>query len=257
MESRRGAADLHHRGRLISVGHREARRNTRGRVRRTGSPPPSRCPRRRPARAPATAARRRLQSFAARGQDPHRRRVREDGLDQIGRGVEHVLAVVEHQQPDRPSNAAATDSLTVLAGCWVMPNTAATASGTAAGSVTAASSKTQTPSGNSRRVAPRPLWPDGSCRPRRRRSTSPTDGLRPPLRPRRPLPRARSSWWPEAEGSPASYRAPAAAENPLRRPGARTWNTPTGLATSRNRRGPRSIEIDAAQQTCRRVGDRI
>src|SRR6516164_5006971 len=48
-----------------------------------------------------------------------------------------------------PSNAAATDSVTVLPGCWVMPNTAATASGTAAGSVTAASSKNQTPSGNS------------------------------------------------------------------------------------------------------------
>ncbi len=50
---------------------------------------------------------------------------------------------------DRPSSAAATDSLTVLPGCWVMPSTAATASGTDAGSVTAASSKTQAPSGNS------------------------------------------------------------------------------------------------------------
>ena len=69
----------------------------------------------------------------------------------------------------RPSNAAATDSLTVLPGCWVMPSTAATASGTAAGSVTAASSKTQTPSGNSsasraatsiaRRVLPTPPTP--------------------------------------------------------------------------------------------------
>ena len=49
----------------------------------------------------------------------------------------------------RPSSAAATLSLTVLPGCWVMPSTAATASGTAAGSVTAASSKSQTPSGYS------------------------------------------------------------------------------------------------------------
>jgi hypothetical protein len=32
-----------------------------------------------------------------------------------------------------PSSAEATDSVTVLPGCWVMPNTAATASGTAAG----------------------------------------------------------------------------------------------------------------------------
>ena len=30
----------------------------------------------------------------------HGRRLREDGFDQIGGGVEHVLAVVEHQQPD-------------------------------------------------------------------------------------------------------------------------------------------------------------
>ena len=68
-----------------------------------------------------------------------------------------------------PSNAAATDSLTVLPGCWVMPSTAATASGTAAGSATAASSKNQTPSGNSsarraatskaRRVLPTPPTP--------------------------------------------------------------------------------------------------
>ncbi len=48
-----------------------------------------------------------------------------------------------------PSSAAATDSVRVLPGCWVMPSTAATASGTAAGSVTAASSKSHTPSGNS------------------------------------------------------------------------------------------------------------
>ena len=40
------------------------------------------------------------ESFAAGGQDSYRRRVRQDGLDQIGGGVEHVLAVVEHQQPD-------------------------------------------------------------------------------------------------------------------------------------------------------------
>jgi len=81
----------------------------------------------------------------------------------------------------RPSNAAATDSLTVLPGCWVMPSTAATASGTAARSVTAASSKTQTPSGNSsarceatsvaRRILPT----------HQPRSMSPIDVLAPPL----------------------------------------------------------------------------
>ena len=39
------------------------------------------------------------QSFPAGGQNPHRRRVRQDRLDQIRRSVTHVLAVVEHQQP--------------------------------------------------------------------------------------------------------------------------------------------------------------
>ena len=83
----------------------------------------------------------------------------------------------------RPSSAAATDSLTVLPACWVMPNIAATASGTAAGSVTVASSKTHTPSGNSsancaatsnaRRVLPTPPTP----------STSPTGVLAPPPAP--------------------------------------------------------------------------
>ncbi len=68
-----------------------------------------------------------------------------------------------------PSRAAATLSATLLPGCWVMPSTAATASGTAAGSVTAANSKNQTPSGNSspsraatsvaRRVLPTPPTP--------------------------------------------------------------------------------------------------
>ena len=37
-----------------------------------------------------------------------------------------------------PSSAAATLSAMVFPGCWVMPSTAATASGTAAGSATAA-----------------------------------------------------------------------------------------------------------------------
>ncbi len=68
-----------------------------------------------------------------------------------------------------PSNAAATLSATLLPGCWVMPSTAATASGTAAGSATAANSKTHTPSGKSsvsraatsvaRRVLPTPPTP--------------------------------------------------------------------------------------------------
>ena len=50
---------------------------------------------------------------------------------------------------DRPSKAAAMLSAMLIPGCWVMPSTAATASGTAAGSPTAASSITHTPSGKS------------------------------------------------------------------------------------------------------------
>ena len=70
---------------------------------------------------------------------------------------------------DRPSNADATLPATLIPGCWVIPSTAATASGAAAGSVTAANSKSQTPSGNSsarcpatssaRRVLPTPPTP--------------------------------------------------------------------------------------------------
>ena len=40
------------------------------------------------------------QSFAAGGQNLYGRRCRQDGLDQIGCRVEHVLAIVEHKQPD-------------------------------------------------------------------------------------------------------------------------------------------------------------
>jgi len=40
------------------------------------------------------------QSFAAGGQDPHRRRMREYGFDLVGGSGEHVLAVVDHQQSD-------------------------------------------------------------------------------------------------------------------------------------------------------------
>jgi hypothetical protein len=39
------------------------------------------------------------QPFAAGGQNRHRDRGREDRLDQLGGGVEHMLAVVDQQQP--------------------------------------------------------------------------------------------------------------------------------------------------------------
>jgi len=95
--------------------------------------------------------------------------VREDGLDQIGGGVAHMLAVIENQQADSaPPAAAATLS---PRSTWLLSDAQhrCTASGTAAGSATAASSKNQTPSGNSsarpaatsvaRRVLPTPPTP--------------------------------------------------------------------------------------------------
>src|SRR6478672_11740705 len=48
---------------------------------------------------------------------------------------------------ERPSNAEATLSATVIPGCCVIPRTAATASGMATGSLIDANSTTQTPSG--------------------------------------------------------------------------------------------------------------
>ena len=39
------------------------------------------------------------ESFAAGGQDLHRRRCREDCFDQIGGGIPDVLGVIDHQQP--------------------------------------------------------------------------------------------------------------------------------------------------------------
>ena len=57
----------------------------------------------------------------------------EDRLDQVGGCIEHMLAVVNTNSRTLPSSAAATDSATVLPGSCAMPNTAATASGTAAG----------------------------------------------------------------------------------------------------------------------------
>ncbi len=93
------AADLHHRGRLASVADREARRNVlrpfdeqghRGRVDACADVQRGHRPQ------PLVGD---SESFAAGGHNLGRRRGREDGLDQIGGGIEHVFAVVEHQQP--------------------------------------------------------------------------------------------------------------------------------------------------------------
>ncbi len=90
-----------------------------------------------------------------------------------------------------PSNAAATLSATLLPGCWMIPSTAATASGTAAGSATRLSQTTRPRPGIRRPAAPRLPALAGSCRPRPPRSTSPTDEPSPPLAARRVRTRVR------------------------------------------------------------------
>ncbi len=140
----------------------------------------------------------------------------------------------------RPSSAAATLSVTVFPGCCVMPNTAATASGTAAGSVTAANSKNQTPSGNSShrraatsvasRVLPTPPTPANVTN-RWALSASRTWST--------------SDWRPTklvngGRRFPGLVSSARNAGKSVRSPGARIWNTPTGVGRSRNRRGPRS-----------------
>ena len=94
------SADFDHRVRLIRCGHREARGHTLGAFDEQTD-----CGR---VDSPAEVQRGHRahllvgdsKSFAAGGQDSHGRGMREDGLDEVGGGVENVLAVVEYQQPD-------------------------------------------------------------------------------------------------------------------------------------------------------------
>ena len=132
------------------------------------------------------------QSFAAGGHDSHRRRLREDRLDQIGGGVKHVLAVVEHQQPDPALQRGGHRLAHGLA--WLLGD----------------AQHRRHRVGHRRRIGDRRQFenpdavgkfigqsrcdlesPGGSCRPRPPRSTSPTDEPSPPLAPRRVRTRAR------------------------------------------------------------------
>ncbi len=90
---------LHHRSRLASIAQREPRRNVlrpfdeQGhRARVDACTDVQRGHRPQPLVGDS-------QPFAAGGHNLDRRRGRQDGLDQIGCGVQHVLAVVKHQQP--------------------------------------------------------------------------------------------------------------------------------------------------------------
>ena len=130
----------------------------------------SRCPRRRPARAPATVARRRRPILPGRWpESPRSADCARMASTRSAAASRTCSQLSNTNSRTRPSSAAATDSLTLLPGCSVMPSTAGTTSGTATGSATAANSKTQTPSGNSstrraatsstRRVLPTPPTP--------------------------------------------------------------------------------------------------
>ena len=100
--------------------------------------------------------RRRCPSTARSDRPPHREHVRSCRTPAAGSGL---------RAP------AATDSAIVLPGCCVMPSTAATASGTAAGSADRRElEKPYTVGNSSAQLCWRLPVPAGSCRPRRRRS---------------------------------------------------------------------------------------
>ncbi len=134
-------------------------------------PRPNRFPRRHPATAPATTARRRppvLRGWwPGSSPSPSCARIASIRSAAASRTCSQ-LSNTSRRDPALQRGGHATRPR-VLPGCWVMPSTAATASGTAAGSATAANSKTQTPSGNSsarraatsnaRRVLPTPPTP--------------------------------------------------------------------------------------------------
>ena len=92
------------------------------------------------------------QSFAAGGQDLSRSPIESRIFSIRSAAASRTCSQLSNTSSrDRPSNAAATLSARLNPGCWVIPSTAATASGTAAGSPTGANSMTHTPSGKSLR----------------------------------------------------------------------------------------------------------
>ena len=114
-ESRRGGGRSRPPRSASSV-HREARSDSAGRVRRTASPRPSRFPRDVQRRHRPDLLVGHPKSFAAGGEDLHRRRLREDGVDRGRRRRRaHARSCRTPAAVTRPSNAAAT--LTRHASC--------------------------------------------------------------------------------------------------------------------------------------------
>ena len=163
----------------------------------------------------------------------------EDRLDHVGRGVQDVLAVVEHEQPRPPlqRRGHAVDQ-----GHPRLLNDAQHARNRV---------------GHGRRITdrgqldhPHPVGEVGR-RPRGHLQREPrladpadTGQRHQPVRLERgrphrrvPIP-GRSGWWSVAAGCPASNPRSSAAGTPRADPAAWTWNTSTGLAMSRSRRGP-------------------
>lgn len=144
---------------------------------------------------------------------------------------------------DRPSNATATLSETLNPACWVMPSTAATSSGTAAGSPTAASSMTNTPSGylsadreansSASRVLPTPPTPvNVTTRCAFRVVSNSSSSAARPMR--LVLGVRRLPGWASIAFNGG---------NSVRRPSARTWNSSTGLVMSRSVRVPTEMRF--------------
>ena len=145
----------------------------------------------------------------------------------------------------------------LIPGCWVIPRTAATASGTAAGSADRGQLDHPDPVGEARRPSVRPPpRRAGSCPPRPHRSTSPTDA-----------PRSAASTSVSSDSRPTKLvvggrRFPGrrierlSGGKSVRSPGPGPETSSTGWAMSRNRRGPRSTRstplsrpaVDAVEQ---------
>ena len=247
-------ADLRHRVRVVGLVQREARSDRPGRVRRTTPPPPTRprratssdgtghscsAPTRSPSRDVAITF-----TVAVRGQDR---------LDQVGRRVEHVLAVVQHDQqpPPRQGLGDAVGHRQPGLGGDAQDGGHRVGHG---GRIADRGQLDQPhPVGELGRSARRrPARPGGSCRPRPRRSGSPADG-RAPARPApSPRPRDPRSSSPAPAGSPAPRPPSATAGTRPADPSARTWNRCSPPDRSRSRCSPRSTRSTPIQRARRR-----
>ena len=211
------------------------------RVRRTRPPRQSRCPRRRPARAPATAARRRLRVL--RGWWPR----------------SWYVAEAARMASIRSAAASSTCSQLSNTSSRTLPsNAAATALGHALAGLLGDAQHRGHRVGHRRRIGDRGQLekpdPVGKFIGQPRRDLQRQPGLADPTHPGQrdqPMSLHRGLQLADLGLAPdeARGRRPQVPRTRIQRPqrgksvcrpAARTWNTPTGVGRSRNRRGPRS-----------------